>query len=87
MTSLRSPSMPMRARTPDSPSPEGTRACRFGLVQWTAPRARMGALPKECNMGVPLPIVNCRVEQSAVDALDLLARQAGVLLSMAGGRA
>lgn len=30
-------------------------------------------------MGVPLPIVNCRVEQSVVDALDLLARQAGVL--------
>lgn len=30
-------------------------------------------------MGVPLPIVNCRVEQSVVDALDLLARQSGVL--------
>lgn len=79
MTSLSSPTMPGRARKPDSPSPEGMRVSRFGLVQWTAPLARLGALPKECAMGVPLPIVNCRVEQSVVDALDLLARQAGVL--------
>jgi hypothetical protein len=46
MTSQMSPSMPMRVRKPDSPSPDGTRACRLGLVQWSASLTRMGAVPK-----------------------------------------
>lgn len=77
MTSISSPTMPMRARTPDSPSPEGTRVCRFGLVQWTAPLARMGALPKECIMGVENPLLNFRCPVEVKDLLTLHARREG----------
>lgn len=51
MTSMYVTSMPMRVRKPDSPSPDGIRACSLGLVQWSASLIRMGALPKECIMG------------------------------------
>ena len=77
MTSLSSPSMPMRVRKPDSPSPDGTRACSLGLVQWSASLIRMGALPKECNMGAENPLLNFRCPVEVKDLLTLHARREG----------
>jgi hypothetical protein len=89
MTSLSSPSMPTRASRTDSPSPEGTRSVRFGLVQWPASLVRVGALPKECIMGVENPLLNFRCPVEVKDLLTLHARregQRGLLISMSGGR-
>ena len=65
--------------SPHSLTPVRTKGSAAGTLAGLVRPLGMGFKSKEFGMSLPLPIVNCRVDQSVVDALDLLAHQEGML--------